>query len=130
MAFQPGHGAYLLMDGNDWTSYLDNESLDQVRDTLETTVFGLTARTYIAGLGSGSISVSGPWDPTLDGYAVATDDSAVVAYEFGPEGSTAGDVKKSGNALFTDYSVSTSVDGRVEWSASFQPTGAITTGTF
>jgi hypothetical protein len=128
MAFQPGHGSYLLLDTNDWSSYMDSESLDQVRDTLETTAFGDGARTYIAGLQSGSISLSGPWDSVLDGYVIATNDGAVVAYEFGPEGSSG--VKKSGNALFTDYSVSTSVDGRVEWSASFQPTGAITTGTF
>ena len=130
MAFQPGHGAYFLLDSNDITGFLDNESLDQTRDTLETTVFGLTARTYISGLNTGSVSLSGPWDPTLDGYVEAANDGAVVAYEFGPEGSTAGDVKKSGDCLFSDYSVSTSVDGRVEWSASFQPTGAITTGTF
>lgn len=130
MAFQPGHGAYLLLDATDVTAYLDNQSLDQVRDTLETTVFGLTARTYISGLQSASISLSGPWDPTGDAVLAGTDDGAVVAYEFGPEGSTASDIKYSGNCLFTNYSVSTSVDGRVEWSASFQPTGAVTRGTF
>jgi hypothetical protein len=130
MAFVPGHNSYLLLDATDITPYLDSQSLDEVRDTLETTVFGLTARTYIAGLGSGSITVSGPWHATMDAVAVGTNDGAEVAYEFGPAGNTGGLVKKSGNALFTDYSTSTSVDGRVEWSASFQPTGAITTGTF
>jgi hypothetical protein len=128
MAFEPGHGAYLLLDGNSWTPYLDSESLDQTRDTLETTVFGQSSRNFIAGLNTGSISLSGPWDATLDGYAIAANDGTVVAYEFGPQGNSG--VKKSGNALFSDYSVSTSVDGRVEWSASFQPTGDITTGTF
>ena len=130
MAFQAGHNAYFSLDGTDVSSYLDNESLDRARNNRETTVFGVTDRTYISGLREHSVSLSGPWDPTLDGYVEAANDGAVVAYEFGPEGSTAGDVKKSGDCLFSDYSVSTSVDGRVEWSASFQPTGAITTGTF
>lgn len=130
MAFQPGHTAYFLLDATEITSYLDSASLGRVRDTLETTTFGNTDRTYLAGLRSGSIDLSGPWDPTCDATLVGADDGAVVAYEFGPEGDTAADIKYSGNALFSNYSVSSSVDGRVEWSASFQPTGTITRGTF
>ena len=130
MAFVAGHNSYFLVDAVDWSSYMDSQSIDRARDMLDTTVFGLTDKTQIAGLRSHSISVSGNWDATHDAAAVACDDGEVVAFEFGPEGSTAGNVKYSGNCWITDYGQSSSVSDKVTWSASFTPDGAVTRGTF
>ena len=129
MAFQPGRNGYLSIDGTDISSYTDSKSLDRVRDTLETTAFGDTDRAYISGLRGYSISMSGPWDPTGDGVLDGADDGATVAFVFGPEGNTTGDIQYSGSALISNYNISTSVDGRVEWSATFQPTGTVTRAT-
>ena len=129
MAFQPGHSAYFSLDGSEITAYLDSQSLDRTRDTLEVSVFGNTDRDYISGLRGYSISLSGPWDPAADAILDGADDGATVAFVFGPEGNDSGDVQYSGNALFSGYSMSTSVDGKVEWSASFQPTGTVTRST-
>lgn len=129
MAFQPGHESYFSLDASDISAYLDSQSLGRARDMLETTTFGNTDKTSIVGLRSHTVDFSGPWDPAVDAILDGADDGASVAFVFGPEGNTAGDVTYSGNALFSSYSVSSGVAGRVEWSASFQPTGAVTRGT-
>lgn len=129
MAFQPGRTGYLSIDGTDISGYCDSKSLDRARDTLDVTAFGDADYAYIAGLKSASIPMSGAWDPTLDGVIHGADDGATVAFVFGPEGNDSGDVQYSGNCFFENYSISNSVSGRTEWSATFKTTGAITRGT-
>ena len=130
MAFVHGKGTDFSVDGNNISTYTDSVSLDRNIDTAETTAFGDDDRTYIAGLRGHTFTASGHWDSTLDGYAIGMDDGAVVAFEYGPEGSTAGDVKYSGNALITNYSQSSGVGDKASWSASFQVTGSVTRGTY
>jgi len=130
MTFQPGHKAYFSLDTSDISAYLDSQSLDRARDTLEVTTFGdAPDRDHIAGLRSHAIALSGPWDPAADAILDGADDGAVVVFVFGPEGNDSGDVQYTGNALFSNYSISNGVDGKTEWSASFTPTGAVARGT-
>ena len=129
MAFQPGRGSYISVDGTDVTAYSDSENLDRNVDTIDTTVFGLDDRTYIAGLRTHGLGQSGPWDPTGDAVFDGCDDGATVATVFGPEGNDSGDVQyTSATSFMTSYSISSSVDGRVESSASLLPTGAVPRG--
>jgi len=53
-----------------------------------------------------------------------------VPYVFGPEGSGAGAIKYSGNALITAYNTSAPVGDVVAFAAEFQVTGGNTPGTF
>jgi len=129
MANQPGHQAYLSVDATAVTSYTDSMTLDRSRGNHETTVFGVTDRTYIAGLREHSFSSSGPWDPTGDGVFDGTDDGSTVAVVFGPEGNDGGDVQYTSNAFVESYSITASVDGRVDYSFSAKPSGAVTRGT-
>lgn len=129
MAFQPGHNAYLSVDGTNISSYADSQSLNRVREALETTAFGDADRAYISGLRGYSLPMSGPWDPVLDAAIDGADDGATVAFVFGPEGNTTGDVQYSGSALFTNYTITVGVSGKTEWSAVFTPTGAVTRAT-
>ncbi len=129
MAFQHGKTSYLSVDGTDISSYTDSCSLDRSIDTAETTAFGDDDRTYIAGLRGSSFSASGHWDPTGDGVLIGADDGATVAWVYGPEGNTAGDVQYSGNAILTGYNQSSGVGDKVAWSASFQVTGTVTRAT-
>ena len=129
MAFQPGQNAYLSIDGTDVSAYCDSQTLNRVRETLETSVFGSDDRAYISGLRSHALDASGPWDPVGDAVFDGADDGAVVAFVFGPEGNDSGDVQYTGSCLFGNYNVSVGVDGKAEWSASFQPSGAVTRGT-
>jgi hypothetical protein len=124
MAFQHGSNAYVTIDGTNVTAYCDSQSLDQMVDLAETTVFGNDDKTSIAGLKSGSISVGGHWDPTGDAVFAGADDGAVVAFVCNPEGNTSGDVTYTGNAFITNYSWQAGVGDRVTWSASFTVSGA------
>ena len=63
-------------------------------DTAETTAFGATSRSYIVGLRSATISISGLWDSTVDGYIIGTEPTS-RSFIFGPAGSTGGDVATS-----------------------------------
>lgn len=129
MAFQAGRLGYFKVGANDWSLYIDDQSMSQVAKLLETTAFGKSFVTRIAGLKDTTGSVSGPWDATLDGY-MATAIGASSAIIVGPMGSTGGNVKYSGNAFFSNYQIKEGVDGRVEWSADYSFDDTLTRGTF
>lgn len=99
-------------------------------DTAETTAFGSSAKSYIVGLTDATISVSGIWDATVDGYIAGGAEPASRSFVFGPAGSTAGNVKYTGEAIVTSYSISNPVGDVVTYSLDLQVTGAITRTTY
>ena len=98
-------------------------------DTAETTAFGSTSKSYIVGLRDATISVSGLWDATIDGYIIGTE-PATRTFIFGPAGSTSGYVKYTGECILTNYSVSNPVGDVVTYSIDLQCTGGVTRTTF
>ena len=98
-------------------------------DTAETTAFGATSRSYIVGLRSATISVSGLWDATVDGYIIGTE-PASRSFIFGPAGSTGGNVKYTGECILTNYSISNPVGDVVTYTLDLQVTGNVTRGTY
>lgn len=106
-------------------------SFPREAEALETTSFGSSDRTYIVGFKNQTISVEGSFDATYDGYLAGTlGQDATVSFEYGPEGSTATRVKYSGEAILTSYESSAGVGDVVNFSASWQITGAVTRGTW
>ena len=108
---------------------LTDVSFPQTIDTAETTAFGSTNKSYIVGLKDTTISVSGIWDATVDGYISGTE-PASRSFIYGPAGSTGGNVKYTGEAIMTNYSVSNPVGDVVTFSMDLQVTGAVTRGTY
>ena len=98
-------------------------------ETAETTAFGATSKSYIVGLRDASISVSGLWDATVDGYVIGTE-PATRSFIFGPAGTTGGNVKYTGECILTNYSVSAPVGDVVTFSLDLQVTGNVTRGTY
>ena len=98
-------------------------------DTAETTAFGATSKSYIVGLRDASISVSGLWDATIDGYIIGTE-PATRSFIFGPAGSTSGYVKYTGECILTNYAISNPVGDVVTYSLALQVTGNVTRGTY
>ena len=98
-------------------------------ETAETTAFGATSKSYIVGLRDASISVSGLWDATVDGYIIGTE-PATRSFIFGPAGTTGGNVKYTGECILTNYSVSAPVGDVVTFSLDLQVTGNVTRGTY
>ena len=134
--FRHGKSTVFKVDNNagsltDISNTLTDVSFPQSVDTAETSAFGSSAKSYVVGLTDATLSVSGNFDATVDAHLAAIVGKAdSVSFEYGPEGSTAGFVKYTGEALLTSYEKSGAIGDVVTYSAEFQVTGAITRGTY
>jgi predicted secreted protein len=136
MAFKHGKGTIFKLDDstptlNDISAYVNNVDFPREVDTPETTTFGNDDRTYIAGLRGATISITGFWDETVDGYLAGIVGQATSStFEYGPQGGSTGDIKYSGEAFVTNYTQGSPVDGVTTFSLDLQITGAVTRGSF
>ena len=134
--FRHGKSTVFKVDNNagtltDISNTLTDVSFPQSVDTAETSAFGASAKSYIVGLTDATLSVSGNYDATVDAHLAAiVGQAASVSFEYGPEGSTAGFVKYTGEAILTSYEKSGAIGDVVSYSAEFQVSGAITRGTY
>lgn len=136
MAFVHGKSAVFKLDDSsgtlrDLSAYLEDVSLPRSIETAETTTFGSSAKSYITGLTDATISLSGKFDATADGYlAGVVGQAATLSFEYGPAGSTGGLVKYSGECILTSYEIGATVGDAVTASVELQVSGAITRGTW
>lgn len=136
MAFVHGKSAVFKVDDSggtlrDLSAFLEEVSFPRSIETAETTAFGNSAKTYIVGLSDATISITGMFDATADGYlAGVIGNAAALDFEYGPAGSTATNIKYTGTCIMTSYEVSAPVGDKVSATAEFQVTGAITRGTY
>lgn len=141
MAFKPGKDAHILMDGVagspvNVSGYADSFDFPQPVDTVETSVFGTTAKQFVPGLtDGGQISVSGPLDVALGTFvaglkAAQAAGSTTSTVTYSPGGSVSGAFKVSAEVWVSAFNVSTGVGGRAEYQASLQVTGAVTNTTW
>lgn len=130
MAFSHGSKSDISVDGTNISAYVDSVTHDRTVDTAETSTFGLDDKTFIAGLEDGSFSISGHWDPTQDANAAGCFDGSTVTVFYGPAGSGSGAIKYTATCLITNHSITSSVSDRVNWSTTFQRSGALTYGTY
>ena len=111
------------------SNVLTSVDFPETIDTAETTAFGATSKSYIVGLRDATISMSGLWDATVDGYIIGTE-PATRSFIFGPAGSTSSNVKYTGECILTNYSISYPVGDVVTFSLDLQVTGNVTRGTY
>lgn len=115
----------------DISNVLTDVSFPQSVETAETSAFGSSAKSYVVGLSDATLSVSGNFDTTVDAHLIAVlGQAATLSFEYGPEGSTAGDAKYTGECLMTSYEKSGAVGDVVTFSSEFQVTGAVTRSTY
>jgi hypothetical protein len=109
-----------------------NFSIDITSDTIETTTMGTDARTYVKGLSSFSGSADIYFDPSEFGSNDSTFNptstlvgAAGVGGKFYIDQDASNDIVFWANSMIvTGYSISSSMDGMVEASISFQGSGA------
>lgn len=119
----------------DVSSYVREVSMPRGLDLLDVTTLGATSKQYLAGFADGTVTLEGPWTRAqdqmftaiFDAFRAGTLDS--VSFEYHPEGTTAGDVKHTCELVMTNYEPSSNIENEVTFSAEFQVTGAITSGT-
>lgn len=114
----------------DISDTLTSVDFPETLDVAETTAFGSSAKSYIVGLSDATISVSGIWDATVDGYFKGGAEPATRTFIYGPAGDTGGNVKYTGEAILTSYSTSNPIGDVVTFTADFQCSGSITRTTF
>lgn len=127
------NAVFKLHDGTqlrDLSSASTECSLDLSKDTVETTAFGSTSKTFIPGLRDATFSLSGARDATIEGYvwSAYTDSTpAGLDWEYYPEGTGGGKVKYSGKCHLTSGpGPSAGTDDSVKWSVEAQVTGNVT----
>lgn len=103
-------------------------SIETSADTIEDSVMGDTARTYLSGLESSTVSIECYWDDA-DAQQLVLDGRADIDFEIYPTGTATGEKYYSGGGIVTSKSISTSFDGMVEASFSVQVSGAVTEAT-
>ena len=111
------------------SNVLTSVDFPETIDTAESTAFGSTSKSYLVGLRDATISVSGLWDATVDGYIIGTE-PASRTFIFGPAGSTGGNVKYTGECIVTSYAISNPVADAVSFSLDLQVTGDVTRTTY
>ena len=141
MAFVHGKNGYIQLDNSAGTltniSGISNEiTYSQSIDTAETSVFGLSAKTYITGQNDATISLSGLYDATTAGVIEGTIDALIAGtlasatLDFGPEGNGTGKKKYSQEVIVTSYEIGVPVGDVVSLNVEFQRTGATTKSTY
>ena len=135
MAFVHGKSSVFKLDNasgslTDISSFGNNVDFPETADVAETSVLGASNKTYIVGLKDATISISGLFDATVDAILGAVvGQTATLSYEYSPEGTASGKIKYTGEAILTNYALSSPVGDVVAYSADLQCSGAVTRGT-
>jgi hypothetical protein len=112
----------------DISNVLTDVAVSRTADVAEVSAFSNSSKAFVAGLKDASITISGSFDATVDGYL-----KAILGvegdFEFYPIGTTGGNPKASGKAIMTSYDRTPDVGGAVSFSAAFQVSGDVTEGT-
>ncbi len=103
-------------------------TLDETADTIEDSVMGDTARTYLSSLTSATLSMDVYWDDA-DAVQLVMDSGAALDWELYPTGTGTGEKYYSGGGILTSKSLTASFDGMVEGSFALQVSGAVTEAT-
>jgi len=135
MAFGPGKDGNFKLDNvtptlTDISSYIDSIDFPEEVEMLETSTMGNASKTYIAGLKSATVSLSGKFD----GAASAIDDlmngikgiAATQTFEYNPLGTAVGTPQYGGECRLASYSSAPALGSAVTWSATLQITGDVT----
>lgn len=115
--------------------YIFTIDFNQAVDPSDVTTKGAEGHVYRPGLTDGEIRITGIWDQTASTGSYTVLQSLVgvetsVGFEYGPQGNTAGQTKKSGECVLTQYDESSPMDDMVAFTATLKISGDVTLGVF
>lgn len=111
--FTHGSTAEVLFGGYDLTSYLRSATINGSADTAESTAFGDTFKTYVAGLKDGTFSAEGMHDSSANASGTILHTARGVSgteISYYPNGDTAGNFGSGLEAQVTSFDVTSPVD--------------------
>lgn len=131
MAFSHGKNAVLKLNSTDVSQYLESVEMNLDVDTDDIRALNTTFATAVAGLISGALNAGAAYDPALATtiWSAMTNGTA-ISWEYGPQGSTAGKDKYSGNCLINRWTVSTGTRGKGTANFTAKTVGTIVKGTW
>jgi hypothetical protein len=126
MAFRHGKNAALTINTRDLSTFMDSLDMSFDLETADSTTFGATWKSALAGVPSGKVDFSGYYDPTATTgpgavlFPLVTAGTAVTALVY-PGGTASGQALYTitTGAIVTSYSESSAVGGVVAFKASF-----------
>ena len=127
------HGKDATVEMDDWdtptlqdiSAYVDTSDFARIFELADTSAYGDEDRTHIAGLGTGTLTMGGPWDPTFDAYFGSTADFAAArSIRYRPQGDASPSF--TFEAFIESYTVGPPVGDAIRWNATIRPTDAIT----
>ena len=141
MAFFDSKVSRFLLDDTgdvqrDLSAYLTEvKGLPGPRDLNQVTALGDSGARFIPGLENVAVGLVGMFDSTATTGPDAVlgplrTHTSAVDFEYGPEGTSAGDVKYSGSCWVAGYELRSRVGSLVQWTATLQVDGVVTRGTY
>lgn len=136
MAISHGKDSYFNLDNaagtpTDISTKLTDVRLPRTADVAEIATFTAASKSIISGLKDATITLTGIFDATIDAIMVsALGASASKTFIYGPQGSTAGLVKITGECICTAYEPSGSMGAAATFTATLRVTGDVTVTTF
>ena len=112
--------------GSNAVAEVTGYNIEYMSDTVEDTVIGDVARTYLPTLKSYTASLDAMWDETDSTGQGALVVGTTITFSIYPEGEDAGDTYYTGSGIITGRTVSTSVGEMITASFTVQGTGDLT----
>lgn len=138
MAAKRGLSADIRVDDSGGTLRDLSRSVRQVNfsrdaELLDATTFQAPGgdKEFIVGFKDNKFDIEGNADATVMGYLNGiAGQEATVSFQYGPEGTTSGNRKYTGECVLVSLRESTPATGLNTFTASFQITGQVTVGTY
>jgi hypothetical protein len=127
MPFNSGNIATFTLGGTDLSQYITSVSVNIERDIKDIKPIGGAAATKLVGSYSGTVSLEGGYDPTLDGVLSALVLAATPAtstFSYHPSGGSGRAI--AGSAYVASYRVDTPGDDTATWRSELAVAGTIT----
>ena len=118
-----------VLSGSNAVAEIRSFTVNETAETIQDTVMGDTAHSYVASFKDATATVECYFDDTDTNGQMTFDVGASVTVNFQMEGNTSGDHKMTGTAIITGRDVSAAADGMVEATYTLQITGGLTEGT-
>lgn len=127
--FRHGKNTVVLFDKYDLTQYFNSATMSAMAETVETTTFGSTSKTYAVGQKDGTVSFEGLWSGVLDTEgsdkvlhdAIASTTKKVITVA--SEGAAIGRRARLINTDETSYEIKSAIADMVTISAEAQASG-------
>ncbi len=110
----------------DISAYCDDSTMSRLVELADVTAYGDEDRNFIAGLGTATVALGGPFDTALDAIIGTPVQQKVVRnFTFDPIGAGTGG-RITGDCFITNYVTGIPVGDNITWTATLVTTGAIT----